>query len=176
MQVMVYNSFMVLLTRLKHRWLLFPLVGVACLIIMVVIFFLQEKPQGGVGGPTSSPEVPPVIINSPELTVLSVDPPTGERQSVDGFTPTAFKFSAPIAPELINIIVTPTIQLNKTVYPEKPDTLFVEPAKSAWVDGTTYTLTVKIGSRGSNGEELKEDYTYIFSNTQPVYIDLPGPI
>lgn len=176
MQMMVYNNFMTLLTKLKNRWLVFTLLGVIALIIVIALLFFKGKPQGGIKGPIASPEVPPVVINSPELTVLSVDPPAGDRQSVDGFTFTAFKFSAPIAPELINISVTPSIQLTKTVYPEKPDTLFIEPAKSAWVDGTIYTLTVKIDSRGSNGEELKKDYIYTFSNTQPEYIDLLGPI
>jgi len=146
----------------------FVLIGV---VIFVAVMYFVNK-----GEVPFEPKTPPVTVAVPEVKVVSVDPAPGDRQTIDGFTSTAFEFSSPIKVDLVQIQANPYIALKKTVYQDRPNILYVEPQAVAWTGGLTYTITIKKGVIGVNGEELKEDVVYTFSNTPPEYIDLPGPI
>lgn len=139
-------------------------------VVVAVVFFTNKETA------PFKPTTPPVTVVAPEVKLVSVDPVPGDRQTIDSFTFTAFEFSLPIKADLIQVQADPYIALKKIVYQDRPNILYVEPQAVAWTSGVTYTITIKKGVIGVNGEELKEDVVYTFSNTPPEYIDLPGPI
>lgn len=123
-----------------------------------------------------SPKKPPITTAKPEIKLLSVEPAPGPRTTIDGFSFTAFEFSAPIDPALIVVRAEPYIALKKTVFPDRPNILYIEPQSRSWDNGVSYTIIINKGIIGLNNEELKQDIVYTFSNTVPEYIELPGPI
>ncbi len=160
----------------RKKLMLFTGLGLLLVFVIIAILTLRNKKPGVVIPPIGSSVVPPVVTTAPALTLISVDPPSGKRESIDGFTPTAFKFSAPVDQSSVKASTSPTNLLRITVFPEKPDTVFVEPQKTAWQTGVEYVITIKAGLRGTSGEELKEDIVYSFSNTPPEFIELTNPI
>lgn len=166
------NRFMLLL---KRRWYL-ALSVLVILGVLVVVFLLgSATPQNNLP-PVNGNNVPPVVVTTPSLDVVSIEPPAGKRESIDGFTPTIFKFSSSVDVASLRVEVFPTIVLKKVVFPEKPDSILIEPEKTPWQSGVTYTLKIRAGLKGISGEELKQDVEYSFSNTPPEYIDLANPI
>lgn len=154
------------ITTLSRGYLiLFAVVG---LVLVLVVFSRGNAPF--------EPKTPPVATANPEIKLVSVEPPAGPRWTIDSFTHTAFEFTSPVNPDLVVVRADPNIALRKTVYPGRPNVLYIEPQDKAWASGVNYTLTIVKGVIGFNNEELKEDIVYTFSNTPPEFIDLPGPI
>lgn len=160
-----------LLNKIKtistYRWLLLASGGG---VLLLVLTLANRGPE------PMKPKTPPVATTNPEIKLVSIEPAPGARQSIDGFTFTAFEFSATVNPDLVTVRADPYIALKKSVFFDRPNTLYIEPQTKAWESGITYTLTIVKGVIGINSEELKEDVVYTFSNTPPEYIDLPGPI
>lgn len=160
---------------IRKRWYL-ALSALVILGVFVVMFlFGSATPQNNLP-PVNGNNVPPVVVTTPSLDVVSIEPPAGKRESIDGFIPTIFKFSSSVDVASLRVEVFPTIVLKKIVFPEKPDSVFIEPERTPWQSGVTYTLKIKAGLKGVSGEELKQDVEYSFSNTPPEYINLSNPI
>lgn len=144
---------------------------VLCGVVVVVAVVLINS-----GTIPTTPAIPPVTVVTPEITLVSIDPSAGSRQSVDTRTFTAFEFSAPVNADAVVVQISPYIALKKSVFSDRSNILYVEPQSTAWVSGTNYTIIIKKGFVGLNGEELKQDVIYTFSNTPPDAIYLDGPI
>lgn len=136
-------------------------VGLICVLFYLAFF-----------SPKTAPNVskPPVIeIN--RLEVLGAGP-TGNVEDFNTLFPVSVKFSDVLDPNGTGILVdiTPSIPIEKYVLTTYPETLWVQPSTDhkaetyGWVDGTTYTITIKKGSKSPGGAVLQEDYSFSFTN------------
>jgi hypothetical protein len=156
------------------------ILGTAVIIILVVLLLPRSVYLGQLP-PVVSPDTPgnqspPVVQTAPELNLVTVNPPEGPRETFDTFAQTFFEFSADVDQTTARITVTPTITVKATVYDSEKKVLVIEPTKKAWTDGVAYTITINRGLRGVGGEELRQDVSYSFSNTQPEVFEGGDPI
>lgn len=151
----------------KHKKIL--ILGLVLIVIVLAIILM------GTSGPKTKPSNSPLIINNPKtentFMFVSVDPPSGPRETPDSLEPISFLFSEPIDEKSISVKVVPFVKLRTKVFEGAPDKLWIEPDKSFWKDNVEYTITISSSLKSVSGNKLKSDVQYTLYKTTPKFIN-----
>lgn len=155
--------------RNHKRAVLLASVGLAVCVFVLLSNYIKPR----------QPVNPPVVgVN--KMEVLGVGP-EGDVETIDPTFSVLVKFNENLDGKTDGMLITisPDISFEMFVTSSQPNVLRIVPlvketdAVIGWVDGTTYTITVKKDSKTSSGAVLNEDYSFSFTRrTENINLDI----
>ena len=159
----------------KHKKIF--ILGLILAVIILAIILL------GISNPKTKPSTPPLIINTPKtentFIFVSVNPPSGPRETIDSLQSIKFLFSEPVDTKSISVRVVPFVKVRTKVLDGTPETLWVEPDNSSggainsayWKDEVEYKITISSSLKSISGNKLTKEVQYTLYKTTPAFIN-----
>lgn len=143
-------------TPLRRNWILLLSAGLIGILIAILITIKSI---------TSVP--------TPELSLLSVNPPLPSFESIWSTELITISFSEPINPKTLEYRVSPNVQ-TRPIFQSSPSNSFSILPLSGWTENQAYTIVISKKLKTLSGVTLKKEISITFTRRAPEKLNIPN--